>query len=515
MAHLSEGLAVTVLALGTSCYLFYVWLIKKPTKGMAPLPPGPPALPFIGNILSLRPDLHRHFAELASTYGPIMKLQLGSKLCIVVSSASVAKEVMRDHDPVFANRYETVAGKLFFYKGMEISLNSYGPEWRLLRKVFVRELLSPTVFESYYNLRRREVRQTVSDVYKKIGSPIGIRDQTFMTVVNTVLGMLWGGALEGEERSRTAAQFQHIMEGSVELLGETNVSDLFPGIAWLDLQGVKRKMKRLVSSLDKILESEIDQRLKMNRGDGEVNGKKKESKDFLESVLQLMEGGDPNTRLTTTQVKGLLLDALVASTHTESLAVEWTMAEMMQHPEVMRKVQVELEQVVGTNNTVEESHLPKLFYLEAVLKEVLRVHPVAPFLLSRRPSQSCTISGFTVPKGTQVIINAWAIHMDPETWVDPLEFQPERFLDPTRKWDYSGNDFCYIPFGSGRRICVGISLAEKTMMHVLASLLHSFEWRLPEGTELDLADKFGLLLSKVMPLVAIPTPRLSNPDLYY
>lgn len=190
------------------------------------------------------------------------------------------------------------------------------------------------------------------------------------------------------------------------------------------------------------------------------------------------------------------------------------MAELMQHPEVMKKVMKELAEVVGMETFVEEFHLAKLKYLDAVVKETLRLHPALPLLVPRSSIQSSTIGGYNIPKGTKLLLNVWAIHRDPQFWDNPLEFQPERFLNDARGFDYSGNNFQYLPFGSGRRMCAGIALAERMLMFVLASLLHSFEWKLPTGTKLDLSEKFGIVIKKKEPLVAIPTPRLHNSELY-
>lgn len=202
---------------------------------------------------------------------------------------------------------------------------------------------------------------------------------------------------------------------------------------------------------------------------------------------------------------------------TTTTIVEWVMAELLQHQEAMRKVNEELTQIVGLDTLVEDSHLTQLPYLDAVIKETFRLHPPLPLLVPRRPSQSRTIGGYIVPKGSSVYLNVWAIHRDPNIWKNPLEFQPERFLisDSTKNpLDYSGNNFNYIPFGSGRRICAGLPLAERSLMYVVASFLHSYEWKLPEGTELDFSDKFGIVTKKIQPTLAIPTPRLSKSELY-
>ncbi|GMP95990.1 hypothetical protein CsSME_00044832 [Camellia sinensis var. sinensis] len=172
------------------------------------------------------------------------------------------------------------------------------------------------------------------------------------------------------------------------------------------------------------------------------------------------------------------------------------MAEMMHNTEVMKKVQEELADIVGMNNIVEESHLPKLLYLDVVVKETLRLHPTLPLPVPHFPSQSCVVGGYTILKGTRVFLNVWVMHRDPKILDNPSKFRPERFLGDGSKWDHTGNNFQYLPFGSKRRICAGIPLAEKMVMYVLASLLHPFNWHLPEGEKLDLSEKFGIILTQ-------------------
>ncbi|KAF6147240.1 hypothetical protein GIB67_039370 [Kingdonia uniflora] len=149
------------------------------------------------------------------------------------------------------------------------------------------------------------------------------------------------------------------------------------------------------------------------------------------------------------------------------------------------------------------------------MKETLRLHPPGPLLLPRRPSESCTVAGFAIPTETQIFVNVWAMHRDPEVWENPLEFQPERFLKESTKWDYSGNDHRYMPFGSGRRICPGISLMERMVPYAIATFVHMFKWRLPEGSNLDLSEKCGIVLKKETSLIVIPSPRFSEPELYH
>ncbi|KAI5328610.1 hypothetical protein L3X38_028007 [Prunus dulcis] len=168
---------------------------------------------------------------------------------------------------------------------------------------------------------------------------------------------------------------------------------------------------------------------------------------------------------------------MVGGTDTTTTTVEWVMTELMQNPDELREVQKELTEIVGLNILVEEFHLPKLHYLDAVIKETFRLHPALPLLLPRLPTQSTTIGGYNIPKGSSVFLNIWANQRDPSVWNR-------------------------------------LPLAERTLIYVLASFLHSFEWRLPYGTNLDLSERFGVVTRKMTPLVAIPTPRLSKLELY-
>ncbi|KAI4377896.1 hypothetical protein MLD38_015455 [Melastoma candidum] len=180
--------------------------------------------------------------------------------------------------------------------------------------------------------------------------------------------------------------------------------------------------------------------------------------------------------------------------------IEWTMTELNPHPKVLRRVQAELSEVIGTNNEVEESHIPRLAYLYAVVKETLRLHPAAPLLLPRSPVETCTIGGYTIPKGTKVFLNAWAMHRAPEYWADPLEFRPERFIGD----GLMAGGLFYIPLGAGRRLCAGLALGERMLMYVLATFLHLFEWEPSKGVVVDSSEKFGVVLEKSTSLVVIP-----------
>ncbi|CAH1453730.1 unnamed protein product [Lactuca virosa] len=476
-----------------------------------PLPPGPSGLPVVGYLPFLTSNLHQRFTDMSHRYGPIFSLWLGRKFHVVVNSVDLAKVVARDLDQAFANRSPPVTALTITYGALDIAWSNNNTHWRTMRKLLVSQVLSNANLDSCQCFRTEEVRKTVRNVYAKIGTKVDVNEVAFDTELEVVTSMLWGRSKSGEENDPGGVLhgFREVEFKIIELLGAPNVSDFIPMLSWFDLQGRKREMEKLKVHLDRIFDTIVEARIKAKmEGELEENGKK----DFLQILLEIKDQKDSPTSLNMDQIKGLLFDILTAATDTTSTMVEWVMTEILHNPGVKTKIQEELTEVFGMN-IVEEHLLHKLSYLDAVMKETMRVHPPLPLLIQRSPDETCSVGGYLIPKGSIVYINVWAIHHDPKNWVNPFEFKPERFLKG--KWDYNGNNLKFLPFGSGRRICPGIPLGEKMLMYILASLLHSFEWRLPEDDEkFDLSDEFGIVTKKRKPLVAIPSQRLSDGSLY-
>ena len=200
---------------------------------------------------------------------------------------------------------------------------------------------------------------------------------------------------------------------------------------------------------------------------------------------------------------------MAASMDTSATTIEWALSELIKHPPMMKKVINELEKVVGMERMVEESDLESLEYLNMVVKETLRLHPVVPLLIPHESIEDCTVDGFHIPQKSRVIVNVWAIGRDPNAWTDADKFLPERFMESDI--DFRGQHFQFIPFGSGRRGCPGMQLGLTVVRLVLAQLVHCFDWELPDNmlpSELDMTEEFGITLPRAKHLVAIPTCRL-------
>ncbi|XP_078165720.1 flavonoid 3'-monooxygenase CYP75B137-like [Carex rostrata] len=491
-----------------AAFFLYATLFLLRRKRSPPLPPGPTGLPLIGSLPFLDPSLHKYFADLSKKYGPIFSLRLGSRLTVVISSPSLSRAILREHDETFANPDVTAAAYIFSYGGNDIAFSPNGPTWRMLRHVGVHEVLSSSSLDRVSDLRQQEILSTIRRIHERCGTPIDIGAEMFLTTMNIVTSTIWGRTLQVEkERELVGKDFKKVIADIVPLFTQHNVSDLFPALAQFDLQGIRRKMEVLRARFDIIFERMIEKK---------CSGEEERVDDLLGVMLKKeRESRNSKTPFTMTHVKALLMDMVTAGTDTTSSTVEYAMAEIIKKPNIFQKLQEELIQVVGKDKLVHESHLPQLSFLSCVIKETLRIHPILPLLIPRCPSSSCTIDGYLIPEGTRVFVNVWAIQRDPTQWTDPLEFKPERFLQEKFKRDFKGKEFDYMPFGSGRRICAGVVMAERMACHLLATMVHSFDWKLPEGKEVDLSEKFGIVIKLAVPLVAIPTPRLSNDKLYY
>ncbi|KAJ9555219.1 hypothetical protein OSB04_009833 [Centaurea solstitialis] len=498
------------IALLVVIIIVVLWCKRSFLTSQPPLPPGPHGLPLVGYFPFLGPNLHLELHKLVPRYGPIFKLYMGSNLHIVVNSAALAKVMTGEQDESFANRARLIAGMATSYDASDIAFNNNSVNRRKLRKVLVHEVLSNVNLEASHAYRRRDVRKTIKDVHDAIGTAADINEIAFSTVISVLTNIVWAKSIAKGGKYGNVAEMRKFVTGVVEIAGELNLSDFFPILARFDFQGVERRMKKQMKLFDKIFESSVEDRM---------NSKSAMKEEGLQQQ-------NKESSLTMTQMKALVVgqnskrfflpDIFLGGTDATSAMIEWAMTEILRNQQVMKKVQNELTEIVGLNNIVEESHLPKLKYLDAVFKQTFRLHPPLPFLLPRAPEKTCTVGGYTIPKGSTIFLNVWAIQRDPQYWENPSEFNPERLLNykGSEKWDYAGTNSKFFPLGSGRRRCPGVGLGEKMMMHVLGSLLHSFNWSLPTGQTLDLSDKFGIALMKQKPLIAIPSPRLKDASLY-
>ncbi|CAJ1951867.1 unnamed protein product [Sphenostylis stenocarpa] len=468
------------------------------------LAPGPKPLPIIGNLHLLGKLPHRALQSLATKYGPIMSFKLGQVPAIVVSSPETAELFLKTHDTVFASRPKIQASESLSHGSKGLAFSEYSAYWRNMRKLCTLQLLSASKVEMFAPLRREELAELVRSLKNSAASRevVDLSELVGELMENIVYRMVLGRT--NDDRFDLKGLVHEVMN----LVGAFNLADYMPWLGVFDPQGIRRRLKKASKSFDEVLEKMIEEHESDSRDRHEKRGK-----DFVDILLSLMNQPidlhDHQNIIDRTQIKSIVLDIITAAFDTSSTTVEWAMSQLLRHPSAMKRLQHELETVVGMNRHVEETDLEKLPFLNMVVKETLRLHPVAPLLLPRECREDVTIDGYFIKKKSRVIVNAWAIGRDPKVWDNAEIFDPTRFHN--NNVDIRGNDFRVIPFGSGRRGCPGIHSGLTTVKIVLGQLVHCFDWVLPLGmspNELDMHEIFGLTTPRKKHLLTRPIYRL-------
>ncbi|KAK9019571.1 hypothetical protein V6N11_054089 [Hibiscus sabdariffa] len=477
-----------------------IWLKLVKMKNLN-LPPSPPKLPIVGNIHQLGKLTHRSLRDLSRNYGSLLLLQLGYNPTILVSSADMVREIVKNHDVVSSNRPKTTAMDIMFYGCKGLGFGPYAEYWRRVKKMSVVELFSHQRVQSFQFVREEEVEHLVDKIHCACleGESIDLSEMLMSVSSNIVSRCVLSHKSDG------CSKFGQLGKRMLILLTSFCIGDMFPYLRWLDVvTGYIPSLKALSMEFDAFLDQVIEEHRALENH--EENSHKK---DFVSIIMQLQKDGMLEMDLTRDNIKAILLDMFVGGTETSTTTAEWMMAELLKHPHAMKKVQQEVRNVVGDKSKVDMEDISKMEYLKCVLKETFRLHP-AGVLVPRKTSANVKLGGYDVPSDTTIMINIWAIQRDPKWWENPEEFIPERFEKSSI--DFRGEHFHFIPFGFGRRSCPGIPFGVASVEYLMANLLYWFDWKLAAGEiaeNLDMTEVYGFSVTKKIPLHVQPIPRLS------
>uniref|UniRef100_A0ACD5VA67 Uncharacterized protein n=1 Tax=Avena sativa TaxID=4498 RepID=A0ACD5VA67_AVESA len=350
-------------------------------------------------------------------------------------------------------------------------------------------------------------RQTLGELHEASGRVVVLKDYLSTLNLNVITRMVLGKKYLHKEATAatTLEEWKWMFDELFLLNGALNIGDSIPWLDWMDLQGYIKRMKKVSKMFDGFLEHVLDE----HNGRRLLEGESFVAKDMVDVLLEIASDPNLEVQIGRDGIKAFIQDLIAGGTESSAMMVEWAMSEILKKPEVFAKVAEELDRVVGRGRWVTEQDIRSLPYVEAIVKETMRLHPNAPLLAPRLSREDASVGGYNIPVGTRVLVNVWSIGRDPALWDAPEEFMPERFLDS--KIDVKGQDFELLPFGSGRRMCPGYSLGLKVIQVSLANLLHGFSWRLPDGAskeELSMEEIFGLSTPRKFPLEVVVHPKL-------
>ncbi|KAF5468163.1 hypothetical protein F2P56_012338, partial [Juglans regia] len=486
-------------------FFFIILIIKLLYQYPNPnLPPSPFSLPIIGHFHLLKQPVYQSLETLSLKYGPLLFLKFGSRPVLVVSSPSAVEECFTKNDIIFANRPRTMAGDILTYNSTAPAWAPYGHLWRNLRRIVNIQIFSKKSLQNFSIMWEEEVHSLLRLVFKvserDSQKKVEFRYFSSLLMFNVMMRMVTGDPCVGEEAASTDLGKQQLkdMKGILFAFLSMNICDYFPILRWVGYKGLEKNMLRLGLRRDRFLSILIEHIKQM---------KTAEKRTLIRTLLSLQES--ESEFYSDDVVKSIVLMMFAAGTDTTATTMEWAMSLLLNHPEVLQKVKAEIDNQVGHKRLLNDSDLVKLPYLRSVVNETLRLYPPTPLLLPHCSAEDCTVGGYTIPEGTTLLVNAWAVHRDPRNWEEPNSFKPERF----EGFNGEREGFRFIPFGIGRRACPGAGMGHRIVSLGLGALIQCFDWERLDKEMVDMSPASGFLLSKAKPLEALRSPRHSLENL--
>ncbi|KAM1494626.1 hypothetical protein TB2_028657 [Malus domestica] len=454
------------------------------------LPPGPMPVPVFGNWLQVGDDLnHRNLSDLARKFGDCFLLRMGQRNLVIVSSTELAKEVLHTQGVEFGSRTRNVVVDIFNGKGQDMVFTVYGEHWRKMRRIMTVPFFTNKVVQQYRHGWESEAAAVVEDVKKHpeaANSGMVLRKRLQLMMYNNVYKIMFDRRFESEEdplfvklkrsngdRSRLAQSFDY------------NYGDFIP-ILRPFLRGYLKICKEVTEKRMQLFKDHfIDVRKKHTSTQATTD---EGLKCAIDHILEAKQKGEINED----NIYYIVDNVNAAAIETTMWSMEWGIAELVNHPEIQKKLREELDAVLGRGVQITEPDIQKLPYLQAVIKETLRLRMTIPLLVPHMNLQDAKLGGFDIPAESKILVNAWWLANNPALWKKPEEFRPERFLEEESKVETNGNDFRYLPFGVGRRSCPGIILALPILGITIGRLVQNFELLPPPGqSKIDTSEKCG------------------------
>ncbi|XP_057447525.1 cytochrome P450 82A4-like [Lotus japonicus] len=519
-SSLINSIGIGLLSVIIFLFLFLRYHFRPSNSKEPPLAVG--AWPILGHLIPLfaanTQTPPRTLGSLADRYGPLYTIKLGTIRAVVLSNWEMAKECFTTNDIVVSTRPKLVATQHMGYNGAMFALALYGPYWRQLRKIVTLGILTNRRVEQLGHVRLSEVQTSIKELYRVWCSQKNeesgyvlvelkqwFTEVTFNLVLRITVGKRYfGGA--GVVDEREAQRCITALGEFMRLMGVVTVGDAVPWLGWFDFGGHVKEMKETALKLDRVLGEWLEEHHQKKKKKVDCD----DDQDFMDVMISLLDGTIIDGFAGDTIIKATVLTIFLGGAETTTVTLTWAICLLLRNPVMLKKAKEEVNIQIGKEKCITESDISKLVYLQAIVKETLRLYPAAPLSGPHEFSESCTLGGYHIKKGTRLITNLWKINTDPSVWSDPLEFKPERFLTTHKDVDVRGHHFELLPFGCGRRICPGISFGLQMVHLTLATFLHSFEILNPSDELVDMTESFGLTNTKATPLEVLVKPSLST-----
>ncbi|GAB6027576.1 hypothetical protein CHUAL_001815 [Chamberlinius hualienensis] len=439
--------------------------------------PGPTGLPFVGYLPFIQKNFYSVLCKLSEKYGPVYRIFLGNKLVVVLSDYRVIKQAFRSE--AFSGRPHNEFTQILEGYGI---VNTEGELWKEQRR-YVHEKLKNFGARNNYNrdlLEKaimKEVNETLDVIAEQSGKPYNFHHILASSLSNVICSMLLN--IRFDHRDKKFLRFLHLMDEGMQLFSVAAPASYVPGLRYVP--GINWAYNQIVKNREEMFEF-----FKQIVEDHKATRDPTKARDFVDEYLMEIDKQTNNNceedekkrcYFSERQLYQVIGDLFSTGLEPVKDTLQWAIYYMVTHPEVQEKIQEELDGVVGSNRLPSLTDMPRLPYTNATVLEVLRKANIIGIGTSRCTLTDTELCGFKIPKDAQVVPLIWAVHMDPKLWKDPNIFDPSRFIDQ------SGHVFKpnhFLPFSTGRRMCIGEVLAKTEIFLFLSSLLHRFSLTIPE-----------------------------------
>ncbi|KAI0072587.1 cytochrome P450 [Panus rudis PR-1116 ss-1] len=426
------------------------------------MPPHPPGIPFFGNLFQIPQFQWRLFTEWKEKYGPLFSLNFAGQPVVVVNSGEVAADLFDRRSNIYSDRPPFIMAGEILTGGIFIAFSRYGDLWRRLRRA-AHEGFNVRAVQTYQPLQEKE---SVRLVHHLLTEPENWDTHLKRSTASTVLCAVYGWESIGKDGD---AIVEYINNSTYRLvracLPGAYLVEIFPSMMYLPEWLAKWKREGYAAHReDSVMFQSLMDDVEKKKDAGEL------PPCFAGTLIEEEQKYD----LTKKEAAWLAGSMFGAGAETTAAALAVFMLAMTLYPEVMKKAQREIDSVVGRGRMPTFADHDNLPYIVALVKEVVRWRPVAPLGLPRRSTRDDWYNGYFIPAGTLILANSWAINRDPKDFPDYDEFRPERYLDASGQLvDVLPNTHGqgHVSYGFGRRVCVGMNLANQALFIDIASIL--------------------------------------------
>ncbi|CAG0882843.1 unnamed protein product [Cyprideis torosa] len=473
-----------VLTLQTLLIFLCAILITKTIQKQllfAKLPPGPKGVPILGFVPYLTKNIHHQLNNLKNQFGSTYKLYFGSQLVVVLTDPKTIRNALKQD--AFSSRPENHLIKTFL-EGYGV-VNANGELWKGQRR-FLHMKLRQFGMKQMGSGRGQLEQKITAEVHNMIGSLASARnestlDELLSAAISNVISSVTM-SVRFDPSNADFKRFHANIEEGFRLFGLVAQVGIFPILRYLPsvtstyekIRQNKEEMHDFFRTIIKQHKESFDPEVTRDIVDAYLLEIYKAQQEGREAVL--FNGKDPERQLC--QIMG---DLYSAGMETIKTTILWALIYMLHHTEVADKVREEMDEVVGRDRLPNLEDLPQLCYTEATIMEVLRMANTVGLGVIHSADRDTELDGFLIPKDTQIIPLSYAVHMSEEHWNNPQEFNPERFINEEGR---VVKPEAFMPFGSGRRMCLGEVMARHEVFLLFTSLLHCFHFELPPGKSL-------------------------------